>query len=970
MQNNGLQAASRARRYFQMQIVGFVLHSLLALLFLGQAVLIGKALQFEPPPPNIEVRADGSQLNPLDIVLIADASGEAREIGNDIARGFDDAIREAGLDRELRLVTRDDGGRANAVAALAEGAALGFHTLAMVGPTQSNGYAEMVAAAAEGTLLALAPIGAPSGIEPNSFAYSMQPPNTKTGEMLGRILQRVLPGDRLVLLALPGSRPDGYWDGVVLSYAGRAGAELTLEPWPTDQTPEQQRERLARHAQADAVLVNLPMKEAEAAIRQLRVSGHGGRIVVLGEASLASFAERFTDDRRERITPGFFTNGIIAAVPFTPRMSSAESQRRVQAYIARNNAEPSWAYASGYDAGLLLAEFIRHSKADGSFTLTDPDRMRSLLHDWMRARDADSGATSGFTGRITFDSTHQRDTPLKLVEFVGRRQLPLIVQLSDRPRLVEQVGPGEEAIRLGELAYPLIPAVQVGFRLHALEAVNFDSGTFTGSFDFWLKSTDDIGIEQIAFLNQVGPLKSVRLVTESTGGSSRYRLWRVEGEFRFVPKPSDMLLRRSRIAIEWRHRTLDIAQLRLVLDAEAQRSEAAPGSVENSRQDYRVVSEVLAVDDRLVDGLGDPRSRDGRLNYYLGSYSAEIARVDQTLTARIMAMLGGTGVALAFIVLAIGFALLCLLRLAWRSDALKWAIYPTLLLTGVFSEFALFTGALADRMAPATVSMILLAYEFAYVLIVVTMVDMLLEKLLLRRQEGQGLHPVVRLIFRTMLYLAGIAFFYTTVLDRDIWPVLATTSVLLTVIGFALRELIFDAIAGIAIAADNSMRIGQWVTVRTRDRVISGRLDDWGWRFACIRSRDDEVHFVPNGLIATQILSNMSLHNGYTRLQVPFTMSATVDTAALVPRIHESVAKAMGGNDTVDHSRPIRVVLSGLEGHRVHGLVMLYYLAEFGTDSARSAVLEAVRKALHDAGALDRTAMRPLDSFSDADQLL
>jgi hypothetical protein len=103
----------------------------------------------------------------------------------------------------------------------------------------------------------------------------------------------------------------------------------------------------------------------------------------------------------------------------------------------------------------------------------------------------------------------------------------------------------------------------------------------------------------------------------------------------------------------------------------------------------------------------------------------------------------------------------------------------------------------------------------------------------------------------------------------------------------------------------------------------------------------------------------MSLSNGYTRLQVPFTMSAYVDAEALLPLIRQSVAEAMASIETVDHNRPIRVVLSGLEGQRVQGLVMLYYLAEFGTDSLRSAVLEAVRKALLQAGALDASLALP-----------
>jgi small-conductance mechanosensitive channel len=59
-----------------------------------------------------------------------------------------------------------------------------------------------------------------------------------------------------------------------------------------------------------------------------------------------------------------------------------------------------------------------------------------------------------------------------------------------------------------------------------------------------------------------------------------------------------------------------------------------------------------------------------------------------------------------------------------------------------------------------------------------------------------------------LVFFCAFAAYYTNVLGRDFLPILATSSVLLTVIGLALRELILDAISGITIAMERSLRVG------------------------------------------------------------------------------------------------------------------------------------------------------------------
>jgi small-conductance mechanosensitive channel len=206
--------------------------------------------------------------------------------------------------------------------------------------------------------------------------------------------------------------------------------------------------------------------------------------------------------------------------------------------------------------------------------------------------------------------------------------------------------------------------------------------------------------------------------------------------------------------------------------------------------------------------------------------------------------------------------------------------------------------------------------------------------------------PVLNFLIRFGLYFAAIGFYYTIVLGRELLPILATFSVLLTVFGLALREMIFDAIAGVAISADGNLATGQWVSIRARDRNIHGVVQALGWRYLEIRSRDEQVHFVPNSIVATQILSNLSLSNGFSRIEVPFVMSAGSDVPEILPLILNAVEKTLEGNPWVNHERPIKIVVGDLEDDRLRCTVQVYYAPSQSVDTLRTTVLQAVQSVL------------------------
>ena len=299
------------------------------------------------------------------------------------------------------------------------------------------------------------------------------------------------------------------------------------------------------------------------------------------------------------------------------------------------------------------------------------------------------------------------------------------------------------------------------------------------------------------------------------------------------------------------------------------------------------------------------------------------------------------------------FVLLALLSLA---GAILWVIRPhlvlevfstmLLVLTLVFSETALFSATTSYAWSVEFLSAIRHFYDFLLIFTIARGVDLAALITARARRATRKVQPVVMFLLRFALYLGAVAVFYTGVLGRDILAILATTSVVLTVVGLALRELIFDAVAGIAIAADEELKAGLWINLRARDLVITGVIDHLGWRALSIRSRDGVMHHVPNSIVATQALSNLLPGQGGTRFDIPFFMSARADVTTILPRLGQAAHEEISELEGFDKTKSMRIIIDSLENDRIRCLVQVYYSQAFSTDTLRTRVLDRVRREL------------------------
>jgi potassium-dependent mechanosensitive channel len=162
----------------------------------------------------------------------------------------------------------------------------------------------------------------------------------------------------------------------------------------------------------------------------------------------------------------------------------------------------------------------------------------------------------------------------------------------------------------------------------------------------------------------------------------------------------------------------------------------------------------------------------------------------------------------------------------------------------------------------------------------------------------------------------------------------------------ALREMILDAIGGMAIHAEGTLKVGDWMHVRARDRNIFGRVDSLEWRYVRIQSKDDQVHLIPNSVLLQNVVSNFTSSSGYTRVEIPFRISGTANMADIVQVVTQAVTAEISHEAGVDATRPIKIVCQEISAESVQMSVQVYITPVYSKDTLVTKILMLVSHVL------------------------
>jgi small-conductance mechanosensitive channel len=372
--------------------------------------------------------------------------------------------------------------------------------------------------------------------------------------------------------------------------------------------------------------------------------------------------------------------------------------------------------------------------------------------------------------------------------------------------------------------------------------------------------------------------------------------------------------------------------------------------------DYRAETAGLAIENDIVNSLGNPISATGERNFSEFKASYGLRKKD----AMIGSYLGSKLDWRYSFVIAFFLAIFALLPkvfrkvFAERKKLSKLISLECSFIAIFFLEVGLFASPILDK----TNSILLLTlqnsfsafYYFATAASLNLVVRWIIEK---QKSKKTALQGSLKVLLSTLIYSTFFGFYYTDVLHRDILPVLAASSVILTVVGLALRELILDALGGITIGLEGAIKPGDWIHINAQqDHNIDGVIEELGWRNVRIHSRDGLVHFIPNSILIQKTVSNASSSGGYERIEIPFGISPTANLQHINEIITMGIGERLIDDPYVDHSRSIRIVCEEIESSGVQLNVQIFYRADQSSDQLSTVVLETVNRLLRQHNAL------------------
>jgi small-conductance mechanosensitive channel/CRP-like cAMP-binding protein len=228
--------------------------------------------------------------------------------------------------------------------------------------------------------------------------------------------------------------------------------------------------------------------------------------------------------------------------------------------------------------------------------------------------------------------------------------------------------------------------------------------------------------------------------------------------------------------------------------------------------------------------------------------------------------------------------------------------------------------------------------------LLVRLLDVVLWRGVVERRAGA---PVPRLLVdlcAAMVWLTAIIVIAVWALQVEVFGLVATSSVTIAVIGFALRDIIASLFAGMALSLEKPYTIGDWIEVETG---TVGRVEQVGWLTTRAVTRDGIGLIVPNARLATGIWRNYTHPRPEWRDSVRVTLDYSVPSdlaeRLLIAALHEVRAVVR------QPQRPdVKIAELG-----EHGVVWVarYWLGDYGTaQEVRFLVQKAILRHLHYAG--------------------
>jgi small-conductance mechanosensitive channel/CRP-like cAMP-binding protein len=167
----------------------------------------------------------------------------------------------------------------------------------------------------------------------------------------------------------------------------------------------------------------------------------------------------------------------------------------------------------------------------------------------------------------------------------------------------------------------------------------------------------------------------------------------------------------------------------------------------------------------------------------------------------------------------------------------------------------------------------------------------------------------------------------------------ATSAVVTAVIGFSLQDTLGNTIGGLALQADGSVQVGDWIKVPVQNGDVIGRVTEIRWRYTAVETRNWETVLLPNGLLMKGPVVVMGRRGGQPQ-QWRRWIYFNVDFRYPPSDVIDNVVKALHGQPlerVAIHPQPDCILM---DLHESYGrYAVRYYLTDLAVDDPTDSVV-------------------------------
>ena len=608
------------------------------------------------------------------------------------------------------------------------------------------------------------------------------------------------------------------------------------------------------------------------------------------------------------------SHGIMAATPMLFDTSNDETQRFLTQYQKKYGASPDWLATYAYDAAQIAVSGI--------------------------------AAVKGISGDLNFING-QAQLPIQMGIYNGDSLISAPVQLL--PIAKGASFNYIDALRLGRVLFVndrfmyKTNVVYVGFEINEISNIDPQKDTATLDMSIWFRYRGKFDPQDLQIVNAIEPVKLDTPEESKESDEVQYRRYRIKQQFHLNFTQDKRAYDHYVAGIAFRHRLLNRNNLTYVVDMLGM---PTGNALLDDLQRRRVVKagSGWAMDNAWVS-QDLVRERGAGAPQYVGMTGEQA--LFSTITMGILLKPGTIAARDVidgeyFIYLAI-FGLLGVLAAIGldtrnpvrhqahhekhvggirrhggsmrnsssgekrgggapgkEEDAFNpgryWSFQSWLLRLIFLPTFLLATGNLIidwsfTHWPPTSTRNIVLLYDSLWWILVARLADMAVRRFiwtLLEERAGRKVPDVMKVMVTIIIFTLCLAGIIAVVFNQTLTSLLATSGVLVMVIGLAIQANIANIFSGIILNIERPFRVGDYIKINN----VIGMVKDITWRTVRIESNDGPMVSLANSKVSEAFMENYSFAPHGIGAETMFYTPAAVDAKEVLKIITEAIANA------------------------------------------------------------------------------